>query len=40
MTKEGALDDLTRRASLNLNGLTAGVKARYRAFALIELLVA
>jgi len=37
-TKTGALDDLARRESLALSGLTSGVKAR-SAFTLIELLV-
>ena len=38
-TKKGALDDLTRRESLNFSGFASGVKAQRRAFTLIELLV-
>jgi prepilin-type N-terminal cleavage/methylation domain-containing protein/prepilin-type processing-associated H-X9-DG protein len=38
-TKKGALDDLARRESPALSGLTPGVKASKGAFTLIELLV-
>ncbi|HEX3624989.1 MAG TPA: prepilin-type N-terminal cleavage/methylation domain-containing protein [Verrucomicrobiae bacterium] len=37
--RRGALDDSSRRESLEWSGLTSGVKARRRAFTLIELLV-
>jgi prepilin-type N-terminal cleavage/methylation domain-containing protein/prepilin-type processing-associated H-X9-DG protein len=39
MKKSGDMDCLTRRSSLNFNGMTGGVKTRGRAFTLIELLV-
>jgi prepilin-type N-terminal cleavage/methylation domain-containing protein/prepilin-type processing-associated H-X9-DG protein len=39
ITKNGAMDETTRRARPVLGGWTAGVKARERAFTLIELLV-
>jgi prepilin-type N-terminal cleavage/methylation domain-containing protein/prepilin-type processing-associated H-X9-DG protein len=39
VNKAGDMDYLARRGGLNLNGLTLGVKARWRAFTLIELLV-
>jgi prepilin-type N-terminal cleavage/methylation domain-containing protein/prepilin-type processing-associated H-X9-DG protein len=39
MTKQGTLDDLSRRESLTFSGSTLGVKASKGAFTLIELLV-
>lgn len=38
-TKPGVMDDVPRRESLVVSGLTTGVKAPKRAFTLIELLV-